>query len=265
VAYGDHERNRYDVYYPEGEAPEGGWPVVVFYHGGAFVKGDKARYQLRPALTGVRRGYAVASVQYRLAPADSVIDAFADARNAVRHMAAHAGKLGLDAGRMVVWGESAGAELACYTGLVDECSLVDGSDAAPMPALRGVVDWYAPIDVLAWNRELRADGRYRDEEGHTLLEQLCGIAGEEFLSKAALLDPTNFLREGVCPVLIEHGAADVLVTPQQSIRFREELLRWLPEEDVPFRLVEGAVHGIADYENEENLDWVFSFIDRCMA
>ena len=256
VAYGPHERNCYDVYYPDGKAPEEGWPLIVFFHGGAFMKGDKRRYQMRPALVGVRRGYAVASVQYRLVTTDPLPAAFADARNALRHVAAHADELGIDARRIVLWGESVGAELACFAGLVDACEFVDDPEASPMPPVRGVVDWYAPLDLLAWRRQLTAEGQFVLPDGRSALEQLLAASGEDFIAKAALLDPNNYLHAGICPVLVEHGMADPLVSPRQSQAFHENLLAFLPEEDMPFRLVEGAVHGVASFENDDNLDWV---------
>src|SRR5690606_6211847 len=41
LVYGDHERHRLDVFVPDREAPQEGWPVVVFFHGGGFIRGNK--------------------------------------------------------------------------------------------------------------------------------------------------------------------------------------------------------------------------------
>jgi len=53
-----------DLYLPsEGDGP---FPVIVSIHGGAFMAGDKRDDQVTPMLAGLARGYAVASLNYRL-------------------------------------------------------------------------------------------------------------------------------------------------------------------------------------------------------
>lgn len=57
-----------DVYIPKGEAPKGGWPVVMFVHGGGFSGGAKAEKNGINPVGGalVARGYAVVSINYLL-------------------------------------------------------------------------------------------------------------------------------------------------------------------------------------------------------
>jgi len=53
-----------DVYWPaQGNAP---FPVIIAIHGGAFMGGDKRDLQLIPMLTGLQRGYAGVSINYRM-------------------------------------------------------------------------------------------------------------------------------------------------------------------------------------------------------
>jgi acetyl esterase/lipase len=55
-----------DIYLPDdGNGP---FPVIVSIHGGAFKSGDKGDNQLTPMLKGLKRGYAVVSINYRLIP-----------------------------------------------------------------------------------------------------------------------------------------------------------------------------------------------------
>jgi acetyl esterase/lipase len=56
-----HERNRLDLYLPE--RAEGRLPVIVWIHGGAWLAGGKENC---PALSFTTKGYAVASINYRL-------------------------------------------------------------------------------------------------------------------------------------------------------------------------------------------------------
>ncbi len=53
-----------DLYLPAGGS--GPYPVIVAIHGGGFMSGDKSDGQVAPTLLGVARGYAVASINYRL-------------------------------------------------------------------------------------------------------------------------------------------------------------------------------------------------------
>ncbi|MQA87927.1 MAG: alpha/beta hydrolase fold domain-containing protein [Streptosporangiales bacterium] len=116
VAYGAHPRHRLDVFEPS-DAPEGGplqqRPVLLFFHGGGFVGGDKnhpgAPYNDNVALYAVRHGLVGVNVTYRLAPeagwpagAEDVAAALAWAR---ANIAAHGG----DADQLYLMGTSAGA------------------------------------------------------------------------------------------------------------------------------------------------------------
>lgn len=261
LVYGPHPRNRLDIYYPEmGTGP---WPVVVFFHGGGFFKGDKGRYQLRPALSGLERGYAVVSVNYRLAPSDPLPGAYQDARMAVQYLTAKAGTLDLDPERMALWGESAGATLACYTALAQRDRLPDDPQA-PYPdqdfSIRAVVDWYTRFGRAA------IEDTGLPLPGVTGLESaqkyLYGVSGEALSPILEMLDLSAVMADRVPPVLIQHGTADELVPPENSLALREALLKRLPEEQVPLVLVEGAKHGVADFEHADNLDLVFGFLDQ---
>ena len=53
-----------DVYLPAEGA--GSFPVILAIHGGAFMSGDKASGEMTPMLEGLKRGYAVVSINYRL-------------------------------------------------------------------------------------------------------------------------------------------------------------------------------------------------------
>jgi len=118
-SYGPHPRQRLDVYEPTGAAPspglltEGGdgAPVLMFVHGGAFVRGEKC---LTPQVYGnvsrefARHGFLAVNVEYRLAP-EAVWPAGAeDVRDAVLWVARNAARFGGDARRMVLMAHSAG-------------------------------------------------------------------------------------------------------------------------------------------------------------
>ncbi|NMA25554.1 MAG: carboxylesterase family protein, partial [Clostridiales bacterium] len=65
VSYASQSPNQLlDIYLPpEGSGP---FPTLVYIHGGGFFMGDKRDAQLHCPYDGINRGYAVASVGYRL-------------------------------------------------------------------------------------------------------------------------------------------------------------------------------------------------------
>lgn len=96
-----------DVYRPRGAGP---WPVVLYLHGGGFRILSKETHWLM-GLAYARRGYLVFNINYRLAPRHPFPAAIADACAAYEWVARCAGNYGGDVTRLVVAGESAGANL----------------------------------------------------------------------------------------------------------------------------------------------------------
>jgi acetyl esterase/lipase len=110
IAYGDDPRQRLDVYLPPGDtaAPR---PIVVFVHGGAFVRGQmNSNEQIYGNVLRffARHGFVGVNVEYRLAPAAPFPAGAHDVKQALAHVAQHASGWGGDASRMVVIGHSAG-------------------------------------------------------------------------------------------------------------------------------------------------------------
>ena len=92
-------------------------PLVVFVHGGGWKRGDKQMMDDSAKLSDWQgKGYAVASVNYRLVPQNTVEDEAADVAHAVAYLKNHAQTLGFDPSRIVLIGHSAGAHLVALVG-----------------------------------------------------------------------------------------------------------------------------------------------------
>jgi acetyl esterase len=102
------------IYTPLGEGP---FPLMVFFHGSGFVvcSLDTHDPMCRNLCAGT--GCVVVSVDYRLAPEYKFPAAPDDCLAATRWAAANAAALGADPGRVLVAGDSAGANLAAVTAL----------------------------------------------------------------------------------------------------------------------------------------------------
>ncbi|KAK8135580.1 alpha/beta hydrolase fold-domain-containing protein [Apiospora sp. TS-2023a] len=98
---------------PDGEKPEAGWPVCIYFHGGGWVLGTIDTENVIASHLCARAKCVVVSVDYRLAPEDPFPAAVHDSWEAVL-WALGDGKtiLNLDTTRMGTGGSSAGANLA---------------------------------------------------------------------------------------------------------------------------------------------------------
>src|SRR6478735_2556484 len=105
---------RLDVFRPPRTEP---LPTVVWVHGGAFVsgsKGDVANY-LR-VLAG--RGFTTVGVDYSIAPGSRYPTPVKQVAAALDHLVDHADRLGVDPARIVLAGDSAGAQIAAQVALL---------------------------------------------------------------------------------------------------------------------------------------------------
>jgi acetyl esterase/lipase len=108
LAYGAHPRQVVDVYRPAGGS---GLPVVLFVHGGAFVRGEK---DSTPEIYAnvchyfARHGHVAINVEYRLATDAPYPGGAQDIAASVAWARANAARFGGDPARMFVIGHSAG-------------------------------------------------------------------------------------------------------------------------------------------------------------
>ena len=98
------------LYLPE-DFPRPG-PLLVYYHGGGFVGGDRDTHDECCRLLAKHAGHAVLSVEYRLAPEHRFPAAVDDAIAAFEWAVREADSLGADPARVSVGGDSAGGNLA---------------------------------------------------------------------------------------------------------------------------------------------------------
>jgi acetyl esterase len=104
-------------YRGQGVAKDSLQPALIYFHGGGWVIGDlESHDQVCRALANATPCLVIA-VDYRLAPEHKFPAAAEDAIVATRWIAANAGRLGIDAQRLAVGGDSAGGNLAAVVTL----------------------------------------------------------------------------------------------------------------------------------------------------
>jgi len=183
-------------------------PCVIIVHGGGWDGG--VRTQL-PALNSrlAQRGYAVAAVSYRLAPKHVWPAQRDDVRAAIAYLKAHARELGVDAGRLVILGRSAGGQVA-------QAVAYDEPDLG----VRGLISLYGPADLhFAWKYTSERDIL----DSFSLMKNLTG--GTPETAREIFDSASPYLRVGpqAVPTLLMHGRIDSLVWHRQSERLAQKL------------------------------------------
>ena len=256
-----------DIYLPnEGDGP---FPVIVAVHGGAFMMGDKADGQLAAPLEGVRRGYAVVSVNYRLSGEATFPAAVQDVKSAVRFLRANAARYGLDGSRIAAWGGSAGGHLVSMLGTTGRARRFDdpaAGNASQSSAVQAVVDWFGPIFFDRMDAQFAAGKKGRPDHG------AAGSPESRFLGKAvadapalaADASPATYLDKDAPPFFVEHGDADPLVPTEQSIQFVAAIRAAAGNDRAVLTILPGAGHGGPQFVTPANLDLVFAFLDKAL-
>lgn len=232
-------------------------PLVIFVHGGGWTSGDKRSggrtMNVEPL---VLAGFAVATINYRLAPEYKMADMIADVRCAVRSFRAHASEYNIDPDRIGAWGESAGSQLAALMGTMDgSISKYDSAEYASYSSkVQAVVDLYGPSDFIS----LYSDGR-----NISLGPTTVSIFGSDDIYDPIYTDasPVSHITSDDPPFLILHGNEDITVPLSQS----QELFKKLVASgvDAQLEIVKRGNHGFTREDQsptrEELLNLIIHF------
>ena len=216
-----------DLYLPPGKP--GRHPLVIYIHGGGWMAGhprQSGAFANWPDVLALiaSRGYVVASVEYRFSGEAPFPAAIQDVKAAIRWLRAHAAEYGIDPGRVVAWGGSAGGHLAALAGVgcgvaaMNPTTEKSAQIAPPGPdgdCVQGVVSWYGVFDFRA----------ARPGSGNRTVKRFLGCADRGCTgAQLAAASPATYVKPGEPPMLLIVGSADTVVGPQQSRDF-DALLR----------------------------------------
>jgi acetyl esterase/lipase len=199
-----------DARIPEGNGP---FAAAIIVHGGAWVAGDR-RNSVLPLFQPLADAHIASfSISYRLAARGNIAQfltlgsSIDDVRQAVAFVKAHAAEYHVDRNRVVLIGESAGAQLASMAAL------------RPWPngTVRGVVAFYNPSDLvkLVQTSSWIPDNIRQSLKGSPL-ETLLFAGLREF-------SPVTWVNQDTAPFLLIHGTEDPVVPFEQSQEFCDNL------------------------------------------
>ncbi len=200
-----NERQTLDVYASEGGT---GRPIVLYVHGGSWIKGDKGSVYKKPQQFA-DKGYVFASTNYRFHPNVTVKEMAGDIARVIRYLHDHAKEYGGDPDSIVVMGHSAGAHLAALV-CTDDRYLA--AEKLPLSVVRACV----PVDVAMYDIPKRVkDG---GPLGNTV-----GVFGKDEAGQREVSPAAHVARgKSIPPFLILH-IADSEERKEQSEWFAKAL------------------------------------------
>jgi len=212
-----------DLYLPpKGKGPS---PLLVGLHGGGWTRGSRDSFAGWGGKLAAN-GFGLLAIDYTLATAEypSFPSAIADIAHALRHVAEHAGDMGVDASQLGLFGLSAGAHLAALAALGrgdPRLAAAVGGDLGNLESVKVVVAAYGIYDVMAhWNW-----CRDRSDEIPGV-ELMIGASPAEDPETWMRASPLSHVRAaGARPdFLLLYGVDDEVVDPRgQTLHFAEML------------------------------------------
>lgn len=228
-----------DLYLPD-DKKKAPYPVLLLIHGGAWHKGDKDSMEKAGTMLA-DKGFVAMAINYRLAPQFRYPAPVEDGQQALRWLAANAGKYKLDMERVGVWGYSAGAHLAALLAMQPVTTDV--------PELRVVIAGSAPTDL-------------RDSRQPSV-QAFLGAPQSEQPTLYEEASPLARIHPGLPPFLLYYGSADNLVAPTQT----ENFAKALQDAGVAVKVIrlDGADHRSAASGIRKHLEEVLGYVSQQMS
>jgi acetyl esterase/lipase len=258
-ATGGDVRLLLDLYLPASGTPQGDRPqgVLVWVHGGAWRAGSREA----PDLAGLTaRGWALASVDYRLSTQAKFPAAVHDIKAAIRYLRAHAVQYGLPTQPVVIAGSSAGGHLATLVGVTNGVAALEGSvgDALQTSSdVQGIVSLYGASNLVSILDQSTPHGL---SVRVPALEAFLGGQPSAVPDVARLASPRFHTDASDPPLLWMHGDQDF----QMPINQGHELEGVYRELGLPVQLIvkHGSGHGGPAFTNAESLREIDEFLRR---
>jgi acetyl esterase/lipase len=208
IAYAQprNERQLLDVYAP---ASGTNHPVVVWIHGGGWMRGSKQEVDKKPEFFA-GKGFVFVSINYRFIPHATMDQIVRDAAKATGWVHANIQRYGGDPRQLWIMGHSAGAQLAALIAIDSRYIEAEG---VPRSALAGCVavdgDTYdVPLQVATAQARYRSENKPFPKMGHP--EKFGTLAQQRELSAVYHVAPNR----GIPPVLLLHVATHTDTTAQ---------------------------------------------------
>ncbi|MDR1355332.1 MAG: alpha/beta hydrolase [Propionibacteriaceae bacterium] len=249
LPYGDHPLQKLDLYFPnQGSTP---YPLLIIIHGGGFTLMDKRDWHLYPGFFALQDGFALASINYRLAPKHQFPAAVNDTLAALDYLSANANRYQLDPANFCLQGTSAGGSLALLAAFRLALRAPEQNTSCSIRAIGAL----CPVTSLA---ALFTRPRQPNPFSFKLGRLLMRYSATKYLGRGALRDPERLRQAGTesgltqlntqkvafPPTYFLQGDRDPLIPEHVTSQFYNQLRAAsnLNSSDLVYRLLPGAGH-----------------------
>ena len=262
-AYGSHPSQSLDIYLPlEGEGP---FPTVIYIHGGAFVGGAKRDTQMLHVAEGLRRGYAVVSVDQRLLPEGVFPLPVFDFKAAIRFLKKNAAAYSIDPQRLAVAGDSAGGYHALFAAATQDIPAFEGPDYdyEQDSRVQAAIGFFGVYD-LGMQAQFSFDmGPFPGAtEVFNFADMFAGGDTRQNVALGYLTNCKSYVSKTMPPVLILTGDADQIVPYKASLELVDRVREVCGEERAELEVYPGALHGDPVFLTPACTERVFGFLDK---
>lgn len=262
IAYAEGgKRNLLDVYQPT-EPREGGFPVLLQVHGGAWMIGEKQQQGLPLMYHLAQRGWLCVACNYRLSPKDAFPAHIIDVKRSIAWIREYAGEFGGDPGFIALTGGSAGGHLAALAALTPNHSEwqpgfedIDTSVAAAVP-------FYGVYDLLDREHIRGAMSMKKFLARHVMKQR--PSQNRQLWEDAS---PVSHVSSKAPPMFVVQGTHDSLVWVEEARSF-VRCLKKDSKQAVAYAELPGAQHAFDIFHSvrtEHVLNAVSDFLEWCHA
>ncbi len=236
IAYAEQgKRNLLDIYHPH-EPREGGFPVLLQVHGGAWMIGEKEQ-QAKPLMFHMaQRGWLCVSINYRLSPRAAFPAHIIDVKKAIAWVKENIHEYGGDPEFIAITGGSAGGHLSSLAALTPNRQEWQPGFEEADTSLQAAVPFYGVYDFLD-RYDIRPEMSMEDMLKDRVLQ--CSRQDNPELWETS--SPYDHINVAAPPMFVIQGTHDSMVWVEEARAFVSALQKE-SQQPVVYGELPGAQH-----------------------
>ena len=254
-------RNLLDVYQPS-TPREGGFPILLQVHGGAWMIGNKEQQALPLMYHLAQRGWLCVACNYRLSPKDTFPAHIIDVKRSIAWIHENAAQYGGDSTFLAITGGSAGGHLSSLAALTPNKAEWQPEFEDADTSVSAAVPFYGVYDFLD-----RDNIRGSMSMESTLEKYVFQTGKAEDTAAWDDGSPVTQVSEAAPPMFVIQGSHDSLVWVEEARSFVASL-RAVSEQPVVYGELSGAQHAFEVFHSvrtDHTINAVTDFLEWCHA